>query len=214
MFNTCTACGQYRADKIIELHAPIEGMNSAVCPVCGHRHPFYQLPLLLVGGPSGAGKSAVANGLIGRLDRVVALETDILWRPEFDQPETQYRDFFETWLRMAKNIGQSARPVVLFGAGFAVPGNIEPCIERRYFSAVHYLALVCDDAVLAERLRQRPSWRGSGDEATIATQQAYNQWLMAYNEPTPTMTRLDTTAITLAQTAAAVAGWIDAHASV
>ena len=33
---------------------------------------------------------------------------------EFDRPDTQYRDFFETWLRVALNIAQAGRPVVLF----------------------------------------------------------------------------------------------------
>ncbi|MEZ4519803.1 MAG: hypothetical protein R3C44_24235 [Chloroflexota bacterium] len=61
------------------------------------------------------------------------LESDILWRPEFNTPENQYRDFFELWLRMAKNISQSGQPVILFGAGFAVPSNMKPVRERRCF---------------------------------------------------------------------------------
>lgn len=66
---------------------------------------------------------------------------------------------------MAKNISQAGRPIVLFGTGMGVPENIEPCVERRYFSEIHYLALVCDDGVLAQRLRARPAWRGAGDQA-------------------------------------------------
>lgn len=207
MFNTCPNCGTYRADKSIDPAGPF-----AICPACGHRHLFRRLPLLLVGGASGSGKSAVTDALIGRLDGVVALEADILWRPEFNTPETHYRDFFETWLRLAKNIGQSGRPVVLFGAGFAVPDNIEPCVERRYFSAVHYLALVCEDEVLAQRLRARPTWRGSADPESIAGQQAFNRWLWAYDAH-PAITRLDTTDATVEETATAVRGWIAAQLS-
>ena len=33
------------------------------------------------------------------------------------------------------------------------------CVERRYFGTLHYLALTCEDEVLVERLRPRPSWR-------------------------------------------------------
>jgi hypothetical protein len=33
------------------------------------------------------------------------------------------------------------------------------CVERRYFGTLHSRALTCEDEVLVERLRQRPSWR-------------------------------------------------------
>jgi hypothetical protein len=32
-------------------------------------------------------------------------------------------------------------------------------VERRYFGTLHSRALTCEDEVLVERLRQRPSWR-------------------------------------------------------
>ncbi len=50
------------------------------------------------------------------------------------------------WLRLARQIGQAGLPVVL--DGMTIPEQIEPLGERRYFSSVHYLALVCDDAEL------------------------------------------------------------------
>src|SRR5262249_49449012 len=131
----------------------------AICPECGHRHPFRQLPLLLVSGASGTGKSTVCQTLLGQLPEVVLLDADILWRPEFNTPADNYQAFFETWLRMSKNIGQAGRPVVLFGAGVGVPTNLERCVERRYFSDLRYLALMCDDTVLIQRLQQRPAWR-------------------------------------------------------
>ncbi len=128
MWNTCWQCGLYRVDKAIDPAGP-----AAICPECGFRHPFLQLPLLLVSGASGSGKSAVCQALLGQLPEAILLDSDILWRPEFDTPANHYRDFFETWLRMARNIGQSGQPVVLFGAGFGVLANLEPCVERRYF---------------------------------------------------------------------------------
>jgi hypothetical protein len=152
MINVCHNCGQYRADKIIDPKGPF-----AICPVCQHPHSFRQLPLFVVCGPSGAGKSTVCERLVITVTEVVILDADILWRPEFNKPDDHYRDFFETWLRLGKSIGQSGRPLALFNAG-AIPDNIEPCIERRYFGEIHYLALVCDDEVLVERLKQRPGW--------------------------------------------------------
>ncbi len=142
------------------------------------------------------------------------LESDILWRPEFDRPETGYHDYFELWLRLCKNLAQAGRPVALFGAGFAVPDNIEPCVERRYFSAIHYLALVCSEEELAARLRARPTWRASGDDAFVLNSIGYNRWIMANADQTqPAITLLDTTVCSPEQTAEQVAAWIATHAA-
>jgi hypothetical protein len=204
MFNVCYKCGLYRVDKIIDPAGPY-----AICPECGHKHTFRYLPLLIVSGASGTGKSTVCNALVGHFTDAVLLDSDILWCPAFNSPENDYRDFFEVWLRMSKNIGQSGRPVVLFGAGAGVPGNIEPCIERRYFSAVHYLALTCDDDALAERLRARPQWRASANDAFLQAQIDFNRW---FKETGPTLdppiTTLNTTHVALEETVAQVTAWI------
>lgn len=63
------------------------------------------------------------------------------------------------WLRLAKNIGQAGLPIILCGT--SLPDQFEACPERRYFATLHYLALVCDEITLKERLRQRPAWRSS-----------------------------------------------------
>ena len=203
MFNVCHQCGLYRADKIIDPSGPY-----AICPECGHRHTFRQLPLLMVSGASGAGKSSVCNALLGQLDHVVLLDSDILWRPEFDKPEESYREFFETWLRMAKNISQAGRPVILFGAGLGVPGNIESCIERRYFSQVHYLALICDEEELTRRLMARPAWRGSGSETYIQGHVRFNRWFKESKDAHPPISLIDTTDASLELTVEQVNVWI------
>jgi ribose 1,5-bisphosphokinase PhnN len=201
MFNVCYKCGLYRRDKIVDPSGPY-----AVCPECGHKHPFRQLPLLMVSGASGAGKSSVCQALVGTMESVIQLDGDIIWRAEFDTPGDNYRDYFETWLRLAKNISQSGRPVVSFGAGMGVPANIDPCIERRYFSTIHYLALVCDDEVLTQRLKARPAWRGSGEEAFIARQLQFNQWFKEKGNPFAAL--IDTTHLSLETTAEQVRTWI------
>jgi hypothetical protein len=208
MFNVCHNCGLYHADKIIDLsgYGPY-----AICPECGHKHPFRQLPLLIVSGASGAGKSSVCQAMIGKLEDVILLDCDILWRPEFNRPD-KYRDFFETWLRLAKNISQSGRPAVLFGAGMGVPENVEPCIERRYFSDVHYLALICDDEVLAQRLKARPAWRGSGVQAYIDTHIQFNRWFKDGQYGDHIISLIDTTNISLESTIGQVKNWISEKA--
>ncbi len=204
MFNVCWECGIYRADKIIDPDGP-----AAVCPECGHRHPFRQLPLFLVSGASGAGKSTVCQDLLGRFDEAVLLDADILWRREYDTPADHYRSFFETWLRVCKNIGQSGRPVVLFGAGTGVPENLEACIERRYLGKLHYMALVCEDDVLVERLRRRPEWRGCATPEYLKAQTEFNQWFRSQADiPGSPIEMLDTTRAVSSDTAGKVAAWI------
>lgn len=203
MINVCHNCGEYRVDKIIDPRGPY-----AICPECGHKHPFLQLPLLIIAGASGTGKSTVCQRLLGRLEKVVLLEGDLLWRTKFNKPEERYRDFFETWLRLCKNISQSGRPVVWANAG-AIPDNVEQCEERRYFSAVYYLALVCNDEELAKRLRERPQWRKSGDLATIEKNVQFNQWFKKNAEQTsPAIKLLDTTGVAVEETANQIALWI------
>lgn len=203
MFNICRNCGEYRVDKIIEPGGPY-----AVCPVCEHKHPFRQLPLLIVAGASGAGKSAAGQRLLGKIEEVVLLEGDLLWRPEFNRPQEKYNDFFETWLRLCKNVAQAGRPVALFNAG-AIPANVEPCVERRYFSETHYLALVCDDDLLAQRLQRRSNWRGFDDPAVIEGNIEFNRWFKANaGHTSPPIELLDTSRTSVEETARQVAGWI------
>ena len=195
----------YRADKIIDPSGPF-----AICPECDYQHSFLYLPLLVVAGASGTGKTTVCNQLTGRFQESVLLDSDILWRTEFDKPEDHYREFFETWLRVCKNISQSGRPVVLFGAGAGVPENLEGCIERRYFSSVKYLALVCSDEILSERLQQRPAWRRTTDPKFIEDQQRFNQWFINYNQNDnqPPITVVDTSEKSLEETVQEVEGWL------
>lgn len=202
--NVCFNCGIYRADKIIDPEGP-----NAVCPGCGYKHLFKQLPLLLVSGASGVGKSAVLQQLLGTITTAVLLDSDILWREEFNQPENNYRNYFETWLRISKNISQSSIPVVLFGAGIGVPENIEQCVERRYFSDTYYLALVCEDVVLSERLMSRPDWRETSDPEYIKAQIKYNNWFKEnHNKVDPPIDLLDTTTVPVQETSDKVNAWI------
>jgi hypothetical protein len=66
------------------------------------------------------------------------------------------------------------RPVVLCGS--AVPEQYERCPERRYFTMIHTLALVCDDDELVRRLQNRRGWRKSSDPQTNADMLAFDRW--------------------------------------
>jgi hypothetical protein len=205
MFNVCPQCGEFSEEKVIDTRGPF-----AICPHCGYAHQFERLPLFVVTGASGSGKSTIGLALVPALRDCVVIESDILWRPEFDTPEDGYRTYRNLWLRLAKNIGQGGRPVVLIGS--AVPEQFEPCSERRYFAELYYLALVCDDGILEERLRTRPVWRGSGTPKVLATMLDFNRWLRAHAATTtPPMTLLDTSHLSIEQSVAKTMIWIHQH---
>jgi broad-specificity NMP kinase len=202
MFNVCPGCGEYSADKEID-----EAGAYAICPVCGHRHKFARLPLFILTGASGSGKSTASLALSDKSKDVVVMESDILWRDEFNRPETNYQNYREMWLRVCKNISQAGKPVVL--SGCAVPEQFEACVERRYFSDIHYLALVCGNESLASRLRTRPAWRDCFRDEYIQDHLAFNDWLKSNAENTqPRMTLLDTSEKTAVETAEEVIRWI------
>lgn len=202
MFNICPGCGQYNEEKIVKDGA------IAVCPACHYEHHFVSLPLMVVTGSSGSGKSTVALQLATRLTSVVCIESDVLWRDEFNTPENDYKEYRSLWLRVAKNIGQAGRPVVLFGS--AAVGQFEQCIESRYFSSIEYLALVCDEAELVARLKRRPSWRNTGSDEMLKIFVGFNRSLIENaNQTTPPMQLLDTTALTLEESCERTAQWIE-----
>ena len=98
---------------------------------------------------------------------------------------------------------------MLFSAGAGVPENVEPCVERRYFSNLHYLALTCADEVLAERLRRRPKWRKCSDPAYIDEHVRFNQWFKEKgSKAEPVIELLDTTAVPIRETVDQVTSWI------
>ena len=202
MFNVCPTCGDYRADRVIALEGPY-----AICANCGFRYKFIQSPLFILTGASGVGKSTVCLELAAKMKDVVVMESDILPHAEFDEAATNYREYRETWLRVCKYISQAGKPVVLCGVG--EPTQFEQCIERRYFSELHYLALICDAQTLVSRLRDRPPSRGSSDDECIKEQVVFNRWLLnnAQNSE-PRMTLLDTSELTVGETVKKVERWV------
>lgn len=202
MFSVCPNCGEYCVEKSIDTSGPF-----AVCPYCHYAHPFLMHPLFLISGASGTGKTTVCLSLISKLTECVVLEQDILWGMVPATPEDNYRSYRNVWLRIAKNIGQAGRPVVLCGT--ALPDQFEDRPERRYFSTLYYLTLVCDDDLLVERLQGRPAWRQTHTPEFLEDMVQFNRWLKANASLTrPPMTLYDTSHGDIDETVAFIANWI------
>ncbi len=205
MFNVCPQCGQYSDEKVIDPQGPF-----AVCPFCHHAHRFVQLPLFVVTGASGAGKTTIGLNLARTFDRCVTMDSDMLWGAVPWSRGDDHRGYHNTWLRVAKNIGQAGRPVVLLAT--SLPEHFEQCPERRYFARIHYLGVICDDGILAERLHSRPRWRGSDAPVVVADMLHFNRYLKAHaSAVAPPLSLLDTTALTVQESTRATIDWIGAR---
>lgn len=206
MFDVSPQCGEFREDKIIDADG-----SFAICPKCSHHHPFVMKPLFVLTGASGTGKSTIGLSLL-REPELVALEVDIFWRQEFATPGNDYYDFRNLCLRVAKNIQQNGRPVLLCGS--STPGQYEKCVQARYFSRIHYLALVCDNDVLKQRLTVRPAWRDAGKPEFIEAMLAYNQWFKDNDKhPSYSLMMLDTTNLSVGESVEYVRKWYIARLS-
>ncbi len=207
MPRVCPACGEWCEEE------PIDPQQAAViCTFCQHAEPFLKLPLFFIVGASGAGKTTLSQHLPATLPQCVTLDTDILWGTLPATEKDGYRSYSNLWLHIAMNIGQSGRPVVLCGS--MMPPTVEACPHRRYFSTIHYLALVCDNEVLEKRLRARPAWRiKPGEDLTRMLN--FNNWYKSLDIATnPTVTIYDTTQRTVEETLKDSIEWIQKRLSV
>ena len=199
MLNYCRNCNEYHADMILS-----QDGDSMSCPNCGALYPLKRSPLFLVTGASGVGKSSACAELYKNETDYVVLESDILWFDFFNTPQDNYRLYREVWLRLCKNISQAGKPVVLCGC--CSPDQMECCIERRYFTTLYYLACVCEEDVLEQRMREG---RGIREESQIKSSLAYNRWFIEHGaEQLPPITLLDTTSLTPAQAAVKIDHWV------
>jgi len=165
--------------------------------------PTKRLPLFLVTGASCVGKSTACQLLFQREQDYLVLESDLLWEERWNTSENLYAPYRSLWMRLCANIAQGGKPVVLCGC--CVPEQLENRPERELFSSLHYLALVCQE----EALRQRVARRGVTDPAWASSSVDFNSWLRDNaGTTTPPMGLLDTTSLTPEETAQEIHRWI------
>ena len=165
--------------------------------------PDKKLPLFVVTGASCAGKTTACEILFHREKNYIVMESDILWNSFYDTPQDGYSLYRHTWMELCANISQCGLPCILCGCG--TPEQFEPRPERALFSDIHYLAIVCDDATMLQRLERR----GVTDEGWKNSSLQFNRWLRENAGTTaPAITLLDTSALTPSQAGSAIDRWI------
>jgi ribosomal protein S27AE len=166
------------------------------CPRCGATRRLTGRPLFVVTGASGTGKSAIVEPLRRRLPDCEVFNTDVI----LHVAALGWDVWRNTWLQLAHAVALNGRASVLCGS--LLPEQLEGLPARRLVGPIHFCNLDCPDAVLAERLRSRPAWRG-WHEAKIVEHQRFAAWLRAQIRPT-----FDTSVLGVEEVADRVAGWV------
>ena len=151
----CEACGR---------HGRLEVVGDALmCPLCGERRTFIRPPLMVVAGAGGSGKSTLCRRLAGSIDGVVVLDADVFAEDLVSvvSPSRDYPSFWRSLMQFAHEISQNGSVVAYFGV--TLPEQVHANrYEMSYFSAVHFLGLVCEESDLRSRILLRPG----GDAAS------------------------------------------------
>ncbi|MEQ4206279.1 AAA family ATPase [Actinopolymorpha sp. B9G3] len=151
----CPACGAGAPLQVV-------ATDRITCGPCSTARSFRQGQLYVITGSPGTGKSSVGRELAARLPlELVVLDSDLTSRPEHDSSEGAWFGFIDTWLRTAVGVAQSGHSLIL--VGYSMPHQWEHQALRHFLGPITYVALVCSDAELERRLRQR-TWMGSQRE--------------------------------------------------
>ena len=164
-----------------------------------------KMPLFIVSGASSVGKTSACEILFLKESRYIVMESDLLWREEFDTPEDNYREHRETWMRVCASISQIGLLVVLCGCG--LPEQFEVCDARQLFTDIHYIAVVCEEKELERRMREG---RGITDTDWLESSRHFNGRLKQHaGETVPPVSLIDNTNLTPEQTADEIDSWIE-----
>jgi len=159
----CPRCGAW-IDRPLAIDPAGPSAMLMTCPHCRRTSRVEQHGLWFVTGSSGSGKTTLTPLLRTRLPECVVFECEAIHYWLF-KDERGYASLYNQWLQVAREIALNGRPTVLVGT--ALPEQLDECPNRPYFSAIHYLGLVCDAQEQARRLRARPAWRRSAEPAFV-----------------------------------------------
>ena len=166
--------------------------------------------LFLIGGASGTGKTAICNHIAGKVDKLIVLDGDVIWSGGNFTPD-KTEGFYSFCLRLCSSIADSGVSVAVFHAGMGIPSNIMNCQEKDLFSEICFLGLTCSDDELEKRLKARPEWQNTDASGFINAMKGMNAMYRFFPDTDGVhMDKLDTTDISLDESANKVIEWIKA----
>lgn len=168
MIGVCPKCGNYEWNKQVT-----EDKQYILCQQCGHQWEFKVMPLFILTGCSGVGKTTTAQELIRRDTDFIVLDADFLFNLMPHETDEDYKNWVEQILSLSKNIMQGGKPLLWTIAGAL--DYFDNTYNRRFFTEVHFLALVCKSEDLEKRMREG---RHITDSNWINSSFDYNRWFI------------------------------------
>lgn len=148
MLHFCPQCRNTDIEKSI--FDAEDGYATAECPNCGKRFQFRYLPLYTLEGAPGVGKSTTAGLLEGEISPTM-YEGDL--HIDLTNGKLSWKEICDLDFRICMLLHAAGRQPLFVGG--VHPHDIDDSPETRYFSSIERCALVCDDADLEKRLRER-----------------------------------------------------------
>ncbi len=200
MIGICPNCGDYEWNKQVS-----ENKEYIACQQCGHQWKFKAMPLFILTGCSGVGKTTTAQELIQRDTKFIVMDADFLYNIMPHETSEDYRNWVEQIMSLSKNIMQGGKPLLWTIAGAL--DYFENAYNRRFFTEIYFLALVCNTEDLEKRMREG---RHITDSNWINSSIEYNRWFIEKSSLSDK--KIDTYDITgksVAEVADYVTKWVD-----
>lgn len=200
MIDICPKCGDYEWNKQIS-----ENKEYITCKQCGHQWKFKAMPLFILTGCSGVGKTTTAQELIQHDTNFIVMDADFLYNIMPHETNEDYKNWVEQIMSLSKNIMQSGKPLLWTIAGAL--DYFENAYNRRFFTDIYFLALVCNTEDLEKRMREG---RHITDSNWINSSIKYNRWFIEKSScDNKKIDTYDITGKSVAKVADYVRKWVD-----